>query len=188
MLRRHRSRSPLLAAGFVLCGGAFFWAGCAGPVEHPALPEPELSAVTLADSLDFAVQLAFLPDGRRLYTEKGTGRVRLMEADGSLVPRPLLDVPVAFSGERGLAGLTLGPDFVRDPVLYIWYTASPTAEDTHDRDPEGVAGIFVERYTLAGDSLAAGAGERILTLPLFPAMTDGDVEDVIGALHEVCDA
>jgi perosamine synthetase len=30
--------------------------------------------------------------------------------------------------------------------------------------------------------------ERILTLPLFPAMTDGDVEDVIGALHEVCDA
>ena len=28
---------------------------------------------------------------------------------------------------------------------------------------------------------------RILTLPLFPAMTDEDVEDVIGALHEVCD-
>ena len=91
----------------------------------------------------------------------------LVRATGTL-PRPLLDVPVAFSGERGLAGLTLGPDFVRDPVLYIWYTASPTAEDTHDRDPEGVAGIFVERYTLAGDSLAAGAGERILTLPARP--------------------
>ena len=124
--------------------------------------------MTVADSLEFAVQLAFLPDGRRLYTEKSTGRVRLMEQDGSLAPRPLLDVPVAFSGERGLAGLTLGRDFVRDRFLYIWYTASPTAEDTHDREPEGVAGIFVERHVLSGDSLAAGPGERILTLPARP--------------------
>ena len=163
MLRRHRSWSRLLAGtGLVVC------VRCAEPVEHPELPAPEISIATVADSLEFAVQLAFLPDGRRLYTEKGTGRVRLIEADGSLAPRPLLDVAVAFSGERGLAGITLGPDFVRDPVLYIWYTASPTAEDTHDREPEGVAGIFVERYRLEGDSLIAGAGERILTLPARP--------------------
>lgn len=148
--------------------GCFFWTGCAEPLEHPTLPAPELSIVTLADSLEFAVQLAFLPDGRRLYTEKETGRVRLMEEDGGLAPRPLLDVPVAFSGERGLAGLTLGPDFVRDRFLYIWYTASPTAEDTHDRQPEGVAGIFVERHVLAGESLAPEPGRRILTLPARP--------------------
>lgn len=30
--------------------------------------------------------------------------------------------------------------------------------------------------------------ERILTLPLFPAMTDDDVDDVLAALREVCDA
>ena len=148
--------------------GCFFWTGCAEPLEHPTLPATELSIVTLADSLEFAVQLAFLPDGRRLYTEKETGRVRLMEEDGGLAPRPLLDVPVAFSGERGLAGLTLGPDFVRDRFLYIWYTASPTAEDTHDRQPEGVAGIFVERHVLAGESLAPEPGRRILTLPARP--------------------
>ncbi len=163
MLRRHRSWSRFLRIGLV-----FFCAGCAEPVEHPELPTPELSVVTVADSLEFAVQLAFLPDGRRVYTEKETGRVRLMHADGSLAPRPLLDVPVAFSGERGLAGLTLGPDVVRDRFLYIWFTASPTAGDTHDREPEGVAGIFVERHVLAGDSLAAGPGERILTLPARP--------------------
>lgn len=143
-------------------------AACEGPVEHPELPAPELSIVTVAESLEFAVQLAFLPHGRRLYTEKGTGRVRLMEPDGSVAPRPVLDVPVAFSGERGLAGLTLSPDFVRDRSIYIWYTASPTAEDTHDREPEGVAGVFVERYRLDGDSLASGPGERILTLPARP--------------------
>ncbi|HEY7472708.1 MAG TPA: PQQ-dependent sugar dehydrogenase [Gemmatimonadota bacterium] len=141
---------------------------CASPIEHPELAPPEVQIATVADSLEFAVQLAFLPDGRRLYTEKGTGRVRLMAADGSVAPRPVIDVPVAFSGERGLAGLTLSPEFVRDRALYIWYTASPTAEDTHDREPEGVAGVFVERYRLADDSIAGGSGERILTLPARP--------------------
>ena len=105
----------------------------------------------------------FLPDAGALHRE-GTGRVRLMAADGRVTPRPVLDVAVAFSGERGLAGLTLSPDFVRDRALYIWYTASPTGEDTHDREAEGVAGVFVERYRLEGDSIAAGPGERILTL------------------------
>ncbi|HUF89201.1 MAG TPA: PQQ-dependent sugar dehydrogenase [Gemmatimonadota bacterium] len=140
---------------------------CADPVEHPALPAPGVVAEVVADSLEFAVQLAFLPDGRRLYTEKLTGRVRLMAPDGTVAARPVLDVPVAFSGERGLAGLTLSPDFVRDRSLYIWYTGSPTDEDTHDREPEGVAGVFVERYRLDGDSIA-GPGERILKLPARP--------------------
>lgn len=168
MLNRIRSSSArsraFVALGF--CGACAL--ACADPIEYPELPAPEVRVETVADSLEFAVQLAFLPDGRRLYTEKGTGRVRLMEADGRVRPRPVLDVAVAFSGERGLAGLTLGPDFVRDRTLYIWYTASPTAEDTHDREPEGVAGVFVERYRLEGDSVAAGPGERILTLPARP--------------------
>ncbi|HET9332196.1 MAG TPA: PQQ-dependent sugar dehydrogenase [Gemmatimonadota bacterium] len=153
----------LLAAGF-----AALAAGCADPAVHPELPAPELSIVTIADSLESAVQLAFLPDGRRLFTEKATGRVRLMAADGSVSPRAVLDVAVAFSGERGLAGLTIGPDFVREPVLFVWYTASPTAEDTHDREPEGVAGVFVERHRVAGDSITPGSGERILELPARP--------------------
>jgi glucose/arabinose dehydrogenase len=164
MLSRLRSSSAVL----ILAAGAAAILACADPVQHPALPAPELSIATVADSLEFAVQLAFLPDGRRLYTEKGTGRVRSMAPDGVVYAQPVLDVPVAFSGERGLAGLTLGPDFVRDRSLYVWYTASPTDEDTHDREPEGVAGVFVERYRLEGDSLRAGSGQRILTLPARP--------------------
>ena len=158
-----RSRAFAALGLFVACALA-----CADPIEYPELPAPEVQVETVADSLEFAVQLAFLPDGRRLYTEKGTGRVRLMEADGRVRPRPVLDVAVAFSGERGLAGLSLGPDFVRDRALYIWYTSSPTAEDTHDREPEGVAGVFVERYRLEADSVAASPAERILTLPARP--------------------
>jgi glucose/arabinose dehydrogenase len=161
MLSRLRSSSAVLAVAAATLA-------CAEPARHPPLPTPALSIATVADSLEFAVQLAFLPDGRRLYTEKGTGRVRAMEPDGAVSPRPVLDVPVAFSGERGLAGLTLGPDFVRDRSLYIWYTASPTDEDTHDREPEGVAGVFVERYRLEGDSLRADSGDRILELPARP--------------------
>ena len=152
-----------MAAGlFALAGG------CADPVRHPELPAPDLSIEPVADSLESAVQLAFLPDGDRLFTEKATGRVRRMAPDGMVRPLPVLDVAVAFSGERGLAGLTIGPDFVRDPVLYVWYTASPTEDDTHEREPEGVAGVFVERYRLAGDTITPGSGERILELPARP--------------------
>ena len=152
-----------MAAGLVALAG-----GCADPVRHAELPAPELVIEPVADSLDSAVQLDFLPDGDRLFTEKSTGRVRRMAPDGTVRPRPVLDVAVAFSGERGLAGLTIGPDFVRDPILYVWYTASPTDDDTHDREPEGVAGVFVERYRLAGDAIAPGSGERILELPARP--------------------
>lgn len=34
---------------------------------------------------------------------------------------------------------------------------------------------------------AEAAYERLMTLPLFPAMTDDDVEDVIAAVREVCE-
>jgi glucose/arabinose dehydrogenase len=166
MFIRFGSSSPLGA--LTLAGLAAFAVACVDPVEYAALPAPDVRIETVADSLEFAVQLAFLPDGRRLYTEKGTGRVRIMAPDGTVAPRAVLDVAVAFSGERGLAGLTLSPGFVRDRTLYIWYTASPTSQDTHDREPKGVAGVFIERYRLEGDSIASSPGERILTLPARP--------------------
>jgi perosamine synthetase len=36
--------------------------------------------------------------------------------------------------------------------------------------------------------VAEAAYERLLTLPLFSAMTDGDVDDVVAALAKVTDA
>jgi len=36
--------------------------------------------------------------------------------------------------------------------------------------------------------VAEGAYERLITLPLFPAMTDQDVAEVIAAVHKVVEA
>ena len=40
-------------------------------------------------------------------------------------------------------------------------------------------------YARGGWPIAEQAYERMITLPIFPAMTDGDVDDVIAAVTKV---
>ncbi|HEX5502475.1 MAG TPA: PQQ-dependent sugar dehydrogenase [Thermomicrobiales bacterium] len=66
-------------------------------------------------------ELAFLPDGRILLTER-PGRVRVIE-NGRLRPEPVATLPeVAARGEGGLLGLALDPDFARNRLLYLYHT------------------------------------------------------------------
>jgi len=48
--------------------------------------------------------------------------------------------------------------------------------------------LYRERYPDVSMPVADAAYERMLTLPLFPAMTDGDVDDVVAAMTKVLDA
>jgi glucose/arabinose dehydrogenase len=66
--------------------------------------------------------MAFLPDGRMLITER-PGRLRVF-ANGKLDPRPLAGVPkVAATGQGGLLDVCLHPDFPRNRMLYLSYSA-----------------------------------------------------------------
>ena len=51
--------------------------------------------------------MAPLPGGGLLFGERATGRVRLVEADGDLRARPLVDLDVSSDGARGLLGLAV---------------------------------------------------------------------------------
>jgi dTDP-4-amino-4,6-dideoxygalactose transaminase len=42
-------------------------------------------------------------------------------------------------------------------------------------------------YDPADFPVARSAGERVVSLPLFPAMTDGDIDDVVTALRRILD-
>jgi dTDP-4-amino-4,6-dideoxygalactose transaminase len=48
--------------------------------------------------------------------------------------------------------------------------------------------LYSERYPGVAMPVAEEAYSRMLTLPLFPAMTDSDVDDVVRALRKVLDA
>ena len=76
----------------------------------------------LTRGLEHPWSLAFLPDGRMLVTER-PGRLRYVEADGTLDPTPIGGLPaaVAQAGQGGLHDIALHPDFADNRLVYIAY-------------------------------------------------------------------
>jgi glucose/arabinose dehydrogenase len=93
---------------------------------------------TIATGLEAPWEIAFLPDGRALITER-PGRVRLLGADRRLRPEPLAEVDVEALGEAGLLGLAVDPDFAGNGFVYLYRTT-----------PDGNE---VARYRLEGERL-----------------------------------
>src|SRR5918911_5159134 len=92
---------------------------------------------------------ALAPDGRLFLTER-PGRVRVVEG-GQLRPEPAATLPaVAATGEGGLLGLALAPDFARSRALYLYHTY---------RGAGGVLRNRVARYREEGGRLAE---ERVI--------------------------
>jgi glucose/arabinose dehydrogenase len=70
----------------------------------------------------FPTNLAFAPDGRAFFTEKETGRIRILNSDGRVLGAPFATLPVTSGGETGLLGLALSPDFATAPWVYVYYS------------------------------------------------------------------
>jgi glucose/arabinose dehydrogenase len=93
---------------------------------------------TVATGLEAPWEIAFLPDGRALVTER-VGRVRLLEADLSLRQEPIASVEVAAIGEGGLLGAAVDPRFRSNGFVYVYRTTTD--------------GNQVVRYRFADDRL-----------------------------------
>lgn len=75
---------------------------------------------TVAGNLEVPWSIVFAPDGRMLFTER-PGRIRVIEG-GRLRPEPLATIQdVEPTGESGLMGLTLHPQFAQTRLLYLAY-------------------------------------------------------------------
>src|SRR4028118_1321092 len=94
--------------------------------------------------------IAFAPDGRILVGEQG-GKVRIIK-NGQVLPTPFLQLQVNVSGERGIIGLALDPDFSRNGFVYVHYTL-PDA--SYNR---------VSRFTASGDVAQVSTEKVILNL------------------------
>jgi glucose/arabinose dehydrogenase len=78
-----------------------------------------------------ATAFAQAPDGRLFVAEQG-GTLRIVQANGTLLATPFMTLAsVDSSGERGLIGLTLDPNFATNGYLYIYYTS--TVGGAHNR-------------------------------------------------------
>jgi glucose/arabinose dehydrogenase len=97
-------------------------------------PKPRLS--TVATGLVAPWELAFLPDGDALLTER-PGRVRHLSADGELDSEPVAEIPVAEMAEAGLLGLAVDPDFSRNGLVYLYRTSDAGNEVVRYRYRDG---------------------------------------------------
>jgi glucose/arabinose dehydrogenase len=95
---------------------------------------------TIATGLNIPWDLAFLPDGRALVTERG-GDVRLLQSDRRLRREPVGRIAVSARGEGGLLGVAVDPRYGRgaNRAVYFFYTTS--------------RGMRVARYRFAGTRL-----------------------------------
>jgi glucose/arabinose dehydrogenase len=97
-------------------------------------PKPEPGKVTKTQHEDYKIEMvvedglknpwaiAFLPDGRKLVTEKA-GRLRIIDADGKLLAEPVKGTPkVLEHGQGGLMEVAVHPDYERNGWIYLGYS------------------------------------------------------------------
>jgi glucose/arabinose dehydrogenase len=87
---------------------------------QPADTLPNITIETVVARLDTPWAIDFAPDGRIFISER-PGRIRVIER-GQLRAEPWIVLEVAETGEAGLMGLALDPNFPRSRFLYIAYT------------------------------------------------------------------
>jgi glucose/arabinose dehydrogenase len=143
--------------------------GCGAPPTPPnqSLSTPKFDVEKLTEGFSFAVKMAFLPDGRLLVTEKETGHVRLINADFTLQPEPVVDVAVNSFKERGLMGVAVHPAVAQNGYVYLYYTASSTGKDS--TQPDEIDDIRIVRFQL-GDALGTATAnvDTLISLPARP--------------------
>jgi len=81
-------------------------------------------AETLAKGFDQPWGMAFLPDGRLIFTERN-GNIRFLNKDGS-VSEPVKGTPSVFvRQDGGMLDIALHPDFAKNGWIYISYSTVP---------------------------------------------------------------
>lgn len=114
------------------------------------------SRVQVANGLSKPTVLAFAPDGRIFVAEQG-GRLRVIKND-KLLSTPFISLNVNATGERGLIGIALDPNFATNHYIYLYYTV---ADGSRNR---------ISRFTANGDVVVPGSEMVVLNLdPLSSA-------------------
>lgn len=122
----------------------------------------------VATGLIDATAIAQAPDGRFFVAQQG-GALRVIR-NGVLLATPFITLNVDSTGERGLIGVTLHPDFANNGFVYVYYTT-----------PENGPHNRISRYTvntLTPDIVSAGSEVRIADLPALGASNHNG-----GAMH-----
>ncbi|MBI2988005.1 MAG: PQQ-dependent sugar dehydrogenase [Deltaproteobacteria bacterium] len=102
-------------------------AACAPASSLLAQPKVEV----LVEQLDTPWAIAFAPD-RRIFLTERRGRIRVIKG-GKLQKEPWMEIDAYETGEAGLMGLALDPEFERNRLVYAAYTYRNSAGQIRNR-------------------------------------------------------
>lgn len=129
-----------------------------------ALP-PGFTMHTAVSGLRIPTDMAFLPNGDVLVTEKGSGfnaegtaRVRLVR-QGVLEKEPILEISTSVQIDSGLQSIALDPDFAQNGYFYLWHA---TGEGSPGWDGKPVNRLTRYTYDLVTRSVDAASAAIIL--------------------------
>ncbi|MBA3688558.1 MAG: PQQ-dependent sugar dehydrogenase [Chloroflexi bacterium] len=130
--------------------------GCSSPTSTPeASSSPvAISLEPVVAGLTGPVGITNAGDGSgRLFINEQSGRIRVIEADGTLRPADFVDLSgrILAGGERGLLGVAFHPDFAANGRLFVHYS----------RAADG-ATVISELTASPDHESAEAASERIL--------------------------
>ena len=120
---------------------------------------PGFSRVQVGGAISSPTVMAFAPDGRIFVAQQG-GALRVIK-NGTLLTTPFVSLTVNSSGERGLIGVALDPDFATNNFIYLYYTTNTAP--IHNR---------IVRYTANGDVALVGSEQLILDLDNLSGATN----------------
>lgn len=82
-----------------------------------------ISLETVASGFNQPLNIQNAGDDRLFIVEKG-GRIKILNADGSVNPENFLDISgqISTDSERGLLGLTFHPDYANNGFFYVYYS------------------------------------------------------------------
>ncbi len=94
------------------------------------MPTPDsVTPQLVAEDLEFPTNMAVAPDGRVFFTEKDTGRIRIMQG-GEVLDAPFVELNSTTNNlENGLLGIAMHPDFPDEPWVYVYYSSA--ADETN---------------------------------------------------------
>jgi len=107
---------------------------------------------TIVANLTSPTALDIAPDGR-VFMAYQNGAIQVIEND-QLVAQPFAVLGTDGSGERGMLGLTLDPNFSSNGFIYVYYTANSPA--SHNR---------LSRITAQGNQMLPGSEVVLMDFP-----------------------
>jgi glucose/arabinose dehydrogenase len=138
---------------------------------EPIVIDDALSVESVFNGLDFPTSMAFLGPDDILVLEKNKGTVQRI-VNGTLLDKPLLDVNVANSLQRGMLGIAISKqesenesDQITHVFLYYTETKSIDGEDLKNGE---ILGNRLYRYDLVNNKLVNP--KMLLDLPAEPGL------------------